>query len=320
MPARFILSLDCEGKWGMADLLSPDIHATLSDARLQTAYRNVVMVLDEYAIPATFAFVGLFGESAAHFADLRPEVERLAKLVPAYLDPALADIDHGSREGWHGDWAVDAVNSARTTHEIGLHGCSHVPFTWLNEAGIMAERALFDRLSSPIRDAKTFIYPRNLVANVDRLADFGQLGYRLAPPSRNRMASLLSELNLFSPPERDPPPASPVQIPAGYFVNWQHGPRKLVPIPLSVHRMRCMMEAAVSRDAVVHLWLHPENIASAPRTMILLRAMVALAARYRDAGRCEIITQQEYCVRASGGDTAQNRAIPPSATISEPVT
>lgn len=317
MPARFILSLDCEGKWGMADLLSTDIHTTLNDARLQTAYRDVLAVLDEYSIPATFAFVGLFGESAEKFASLRPEIERLAALAPAYLNPALADIDHGSRQGWHGDWAVDAVASARTVHEIGLHGCSHIPFSWLNEAGLEAERALFDRLSSPVRDAVTFIYPRNLVAHVDRLSDFGQLGYRLAPPPRSRVASLMSELNVFSPPERDPPPATPVRIPAGYFVNWQHGPRRLAPIALSVYRMRRMMEAAVSRDAVVHMWLHPENIASAPRTMILLRAMVSLAARYRDAGRCEIITQQDYCVRVKDG--FQYRVVPPSATISEPV-
>ena len=62
MPATFILSLDCEGKWGVADHLDAQTHRSLADARLRAAYRDILAALDRYDIAATFAFVGLFAQ------------------------------------------------------------------------------------------------------------------------------------------------------------------------------------------------------------------------------------------------------------------
>src|SRR5688500_11776929 len=98
MAARFILSLDCEGKWGVADLLSPANHAALSSERLVQAYSKIVALLDEYNVPATFAFVGLFGESQDSFTKLLPALDDLARRSPDYLGAALSDIRDGSRD------------------------------------------------------------------------------------------------------------------------------------------------------------------------------------------------------------------------------
>ena len=46
MPARFIFSLDCEGKWGVADQLHRDAHRTLSTERLREAYAGLLALLD----------------------------------------------------------------------------------------------------------------------------------------------------------------------------------------------------------------------------------------------------------------------------------
>jgi hypothetical protein len=48
-------------------------------------------------------------------------------------------------------------------------------------------------------------------------------------------------------------------------------------------------------DGVVHYWLHPENIASAPATLGLLRMLLREVADAREAGRCEVMTQLDYC-------------------------
>ena len=71
LTARFILSLDCEGKWGVADHLTPANHAQLTDAKLREAYRSILDLLDRYAIPATFAYVGCFSLSAVELAQRR---------------------------------------------------------------------------------------------------------------------------------------------------------------------------------------------------------------------------------------------------------
>jgi len=68
-------------------------------------------------------------------------------------------------------------------------------------------------------------------------------------------------------------------------------------VPPAVTRMRVrrLLGAAAAGGTVVHYWLHPENVASAPSTLELLRALVREVARSRDAGDCEVMTQLGYC-------------------------
>lgn len=295
MAARFILSLDCEGKWGVADALGANEHRSLSDERLRTAYRSIVELLDEYDIAGTFAFVGAFAQSQAAFARLRPGLEALNSLAPHYLGPALDDISCGSKQGWHGDWAVDSVATARTTHEIALHGVSHIPWNWGDESLAAEDLQLLDQLEGPVRDSRTFVYPRNFVAHTGLLTSAGMLGYRAARRARSRAASLLSEFNIFDRPDAAAANGTPIAIPAGYFVNWRHGLRRAVPVGLSALRARRLLDRAEKSAGVVHYWLHPENIAAEPDSFDLLRAIVGEVARRRDAGRCDVLTQIQYC-------------------------
>lgn len=295
MAARFILSLDCEGKWGVADHLDENIHAALSDRRLRWAYREILALLDEYALPATFAFVGCFAEKKAALVARMDWLRRFEANAPDYIGPILRDMSNGSREGWHGDWALEAVSEAQVEHEIALHGVTHVPWTELERSAAEDELAFLAELETPVRHARTFIYPRNEIAHREALAAAGIEAYRMAPRRRSRLASLASEFDIFCAPEEDPEPEEELlAIPGGYFVNWQSGPRKLVPIALSLARARRMIDRAEKMGGVVHCWLHPENIASAPYTLQLVRGIVALAASRREAGHCAVLTQLQY--------------------------
>jgi peptidoglycan/xylan/chitin deacetylase (PgdA/CDA1 family) len=292
---KFILSFDCEGKWGVADILTPEHGRDLSDERLRNAYHSILAILDEFDIPATFAFVGTFAQSPADFGRIRLGIEALAGKAQAYLAPALREIDEGGGEGWHGDHLVEEVTQSRAGHEIALHGVTHVPWTMLDEASAEAEMALFQELQGPVRESRTFVYPRNLVSHQAVLARHGFVGFRTARPERSRLLSLLAEFNLLETPEIPVPPADLVLIPAGFFLNWRSGLRRLVPPAVTRMRVRRLLGAAAAGGTVVHYWLHPENVASAPSTLELLRALVREVARSRDAGDCEVMTQLGYC-------------------------
>lgn len=311
MTARFILSLDCEGKWGVADHLTPGDHAALSDARLREAYAGILAVLAEFDIAATFAFVGAFSLSADRLSALRPALADLARELPGYLEPALEDMAGGTREGWTGDWAVDAVAEARQPHELGLHGATHIPWTWPGMTPDLARRELgllFAERAPILQRTTTYIFPRNAGDHPGVLNEFGIAGLRATRTFPNRIASLASEFNLFERPEGAPPPALPLSIPAGYFVNWRSGGRKLVPPALSRLRARNLLERAARTGEVVHYWTHPENIASAPATLDVLRGVLAEVARLRDAGRCEVLTQDAWCRRIDPGHVAASEA------------
>lgn len=295
MPARFILSLDCEGKWGVADSLTASHRRDLADDRLAQAYGDVLRLLDEHGIAATFAFAGLFSQTAEQFASLRPRVEAFAEHAPGYLRPALRDVDATDGSGWHGAYLVEAVTSARAGHEIALHGVTHVPWTSMSGELAEAELALFDALDGPVRQSRTFVYPRNLVAHVPRLEERNVLGYRTAPQARSRAASLASELNIFLRPQPPIPSPGLVAIPAGFFLNWRSGPRRLVPPAITQYRARWLLDRAARSGDIVHYWLHPENVATAPATLSVLRDLIEEVARRRDAGTCEVLTQLDYC-------------------------
>jgi peptidoglycan/xylan/chitin deacetylase (PgdA/CDA1 family) len=295
MPATFMLTFDCEGRWGIADHLTGRDRTRLTDEGLRQAYASIVALLDEYRVEATFAFVGAFAQSPAEFARLRPALEAFRAFAPDYVGAALGDLDASGGAGWHGDQLVDLVADARAGHEIALHGVTHVPWTQLGEDGVGAEMALFQSLAGPVGTSRTFVYPRNLVAHPDTLAKHGFAGFRLAPPKRSRALSLLAEFNIFETPERPADGQRIAPIPAGFFLNWRSGPRRLVPPWLTRLRAWRLLQAAAATKGIVHYWLHPENIATAPSTIDLLRMLVRDVAEARDAGHCQVLTQLGYC-------------------------
>jgi peptidoglycan/xylan/chitin deacetylase (PgdA/CDA1 family) len=295
MAAKFILSFDCEGKWGVADLLNPDLHRNLTDDRITAAYDAIVSMLDDFKIPATFAFVGAFAQPEAEFGVLEDGLRTLCEFAPYYLGPALFDMKEGSKQGWHGDRPLEKVASAATGHEIALHGFTHVPWSNWKRKSIELEMMLWRSMGGPVRHSRTFVYPRNDVAHIELLAEAGFEAFRGARPSSSRLHSLISEFNVRTPPDRDPRvPGSIVEIPAGHFVNWDHGLRRIVPRFVSLRRAYHMLSTASRDGGVVHYWLHPENLATAPSTIILLKQLLRLVSELRDKGRCEVLTQLNY--------------------------
>lgn len=284
MAGTFILSLDCEGKWGVADHLSPRWRRDLSEARLKEAYRAIAALLERTGVPATFAFTELFLRSRDELLEL-PLDEVTARLP--YTAPAFHDLLHGSGEGWTGEWALGTIGPG---HEIASHGVTHTPWTKMS-----AEQARYELSLIPMARGRTFIHPRNAVAHLDLLEQAGFVGYRLAPPPRSRAASLAREFNPFAPAEPPPQPARLQPIPGGHFINWLSGARRLVPPWLTRRRARHALEQAARTGGVAHFWTHPENIASAPATLRNLEAVVEEAAAMRRAGRIEILTQIDYC-------------------------
>lgn len=286
MAGTAILSLDCEGKWGVADHLRSDLSKRLSDERLKWSYREIVAHLDQWKVNATFAVVELFIWSRAE--QLGGVLQELADLPFLREVPgAIANAD----EGWSAPWVLDLIGPQ---HEIATHGFSHTPWPELTAAQAQREMAGI----APER-RRTLIYPRNGVAHTELLASFGCEGYRTARPARSRLLSLATEFNVFARAERPIDSCGVKPIPAGAFINWRGGARALVPPAVSRMRARHIIRDAARTGGVAHFWTHPENIATHPPTLENFKAVVEEIARARDAGEIEIVTQIEFCRQQS---------------------
>jgi hypothetical protein len=298
-----IISLDCEGKWGMADKIGPYHENFLTDEALARAYRDLIDLFDRYDIPATFAFVMAFTLDESERRTCSGLLRDVSISGKNWLVNYRKAQERGNLSGWHQPGSFDLVRKSGR-HEIACHGFSHLP---LDEKEIDAQDARLElQAASEIAHLKgvkleTFIYPRNHVGFVSMLPQHGYLGYRegLSRPEGKlgRVSGIVSQFNVFEKgqPSRSSVDGTPIPIPCGYPFNWRTGVRRLVPKAVTVQRWHGIMRRASERREVAHLWLHPHNIITGPETLIVLEQVLRDAAKLRDAGSISIVTQAQYC-------------------------
>lgn len=305
MEPTFIISFDCEGKWGMADCLTPAMEARLTNQQLLAAYQSLVDLLDRREVRATFGFVGLF---TIHREEWKATSEWVGDGLhdPDYLAAFHAADQREDYDGWFAPETAELI-CQRPEHEFAAHGLGHClangtePIdNFRDELRILRKFRLFDR------ENLTFIYPRNLVAHPRALADEGYIGYRECLPQVSgpvgRVANLLKEFNLGTssqPHSVGAKAGDPNTIPSGYFLNWRSGPRAKIPVSVTVKRWKNIIDRAIERGEVAHLWTHPHNFIGASGMFEQFDAILAYAAERVRGGDLKNQTMRDYALAVS---------------------
>lgn len=299
--ASVTFSFDCEGKWGMADISTPwDI--SLTRCNLLRTYEFILDILEEYEIPATFAFVGAFTESREEFLDVT-----LPFLSPdgyfnwlEYSKPRIMDKEE---EGWFLPELLGMVKE-RKTHEIATHGYTHIPFNMLNKSDVKIELELVRGWAVKNKiQCSTMVYPRNIIAHQEILKDYGILGYRNSPIELLNwrlpkfVKTLAEEIWIFQKSQQIKK-WSPLEIPGGTFINWHHGLRGCIPPFVSLLKYKNIIKDARLFHRVAHFWLHPHNLLTSPSTKKLFRELCAEVAEQRAASTLVVKKQNDYLIRA----------------------
>jgi peptidoglycan/xylan/chitin deacetylase (PgdA/CDA1 family) len=300
--ATFLLTFDCEGKWGLVDCLTPRHERIFTTANLEQTYRRVTSLLHTYDIEATFAFSTAFCLTAERFALLRAEQQYTSPGAREWITRAAAAVQRDAGQGWFVPSCYDMVVE-RDCHEIAAHGFSHLPWRSFRptRSDVDAELRLCRSVPEFSADkVRTFVFPRNEVAFEDVLAARGFDQYRAARVPTSRAASLASELNLMPRSERFiESRGTATAIPAGYFLNWRQGLRRCVPAALTVHRWKNLIRAATTGGGIVHAWTHPENFLDGQSMFQMLEEILRFVADERQAGRLEVATASQLVARAT---------------------
>jgi Polysaccharide deacetylase len=300
--ASFIFSLDCEGKWGMADAITNEHRRNFTTDRLWRVYRDLLDLLSSLDLSATFAFVGAFTLSPEQYDRYADRIAG-SPAVQAWLRHFEQDRRARNVEGWFLPGVLDAVRN-RGHHEIASHGFVHLPLHEKTSAAD-AEREIQTAVEvarSQGWSPETFIYPRNSVGHVDLLRKYGFVAYRDGFHKKrgklDQIRSIAAELNLAG---KGQPHVSndsyPLCLPSGYFLNWRWGARRLIPIPATVARWKAIVDDSIRNGRVAHAWMHPHNLLYGDRQLELLENILTYVARRVRAGDLHNMTQLEYTRR-----------------------
>jgi len=301
----FILSLDCEGYWGMADMITSPPREGWTSRGLEEVYGRLVRLLDAYEIPATWAFVAAFVHS-------RDEMDACSYLLDEpipyrgreWAESFKTSYRGGDADGWLCPQALDIVRISGA-HEIAAHGFSHLPFAepQTSDAAVRRELSLLAdfwgrRGVRPL----TFVFPRNQPGHLALLAEQFDayrpphpLEVRRDPAARVRR--LVAEMDLWAQPAEHGRFGRPAALPPAVLLNHRAGGRRLVPTAVTLARVGRMLRRAVETGRVVHLYTHPHNFITGRGQFALLSGVLAKVAEYARAGDLRVFTQVEYARR-----------------------
>jgi peptidoglycan/xylan/chitin deacetylase (PgdA/CDA1 family) len=303
-----VLSLDLELAWGSFD------HAfgpRLLEMARWTHDQGAPLLLELLArngLSATWAVVGLV------MLDHLPEPLALAPHRTPDGQDWFAHVPPGATEAsapeWFGASLVRRIRAARPRQEIGFHGFSHVI---LDDPHLSAERAReeIDRCVELARDlgldVVSFVFPRNGVAQLDRLRAAGVRAFRsrTAPSARlpgaavRRVWEVGADFLGLRPALVAPHvQGGMVEVPGSLLVRSAAGWRRLIPDAARLRRLRQGLRAVARQGGVLHVWLHPESLyAARPRLEGVLGDFFAEASDLAAASRLRVRTLGEL-----GGD------------------
>jgi peptidoglycan/xylan/chitin deacetylase (PgdA/CDA1 family) len=302
----FVVSIDTELAWGEAHRRDGSQRGHRFDAE-RPVIDAILDLFTRYRIAATWAIVGhLFLDACGDDGgDPHPDL-----VPPAYdwLDEGWLAVDPRSTieaaPHWYGRDIVDALLACPVPQEVGSHSFSHVivddpactPEVFGSELAA-AGRVAADRGV----ELRSFVYPRNSIGQIERLAEHGYRSYRGGRPAapfagrrgwQRRALSLVDKLR--------PLPGSATlparhgsgvwNVPQTYLFAPATTGRRLPPA-LWARRPRARLRQAARDRSLFHLWFHPYNVTADPeRALAALEVVCREAARLRDAGRLDVLT------------------------------
>jgi peptidoglycan/xylan/chitin deacetylase (PgdA/CDA1 family) len=278
MTPTFTFSVDVEGLWGVffVERYRTD---TVAAEGARRSVPELVRLLDERRIRATFAFVGhlLLESCPAGAGPVHPEMPRPA--FPWWPGDWYAHdprSDEARDPDWYGLSLLRAVRASATGHEIASHGFSHAVFD--EDGGCSREVADAELRASRAAGAAqgcnltSLIYPQNVIGYRELLGPAGYRCYRApdggidqraGPPGGAHRAARLARHFLAS----EPPVGRPrmvhgvVEIPSSLPIVGGEGVRAWIGRRARAERCRRGLEAARREEAVFHLWTHPHAFA-----------------------------------------------------------
>ena len=270
-PGTVVISLDLELCWGEFDLSYDDDLLKMARWTHDIGARRLLNHLTSNGLSATWAVVG--GMMCPSLPDVAqvPEV-RFRHFSKPWFSYVPTQSDEATHPEWFGPSLVEMIRSADPEQEVGFHSFSHVPF---GLPGMTRDRAVAEyryciRIAQELGvPARSFVFPRNLIAYLRELRDAGfncfrdvdNLPFSFASGTLTSIGMIWADLVGLSPRMIEPSLKDDlVSIPGSLMIRYAGGWRKYIPDASRLRRLRKGLERVRREGGVFHIWFHPENL------------------------------------------------------------
>lgn len=323
--AIMVFSIDTERMWGYFDLLQ-ERNFVARNPQAVSVHDRLLETLVEADVRATWTVVG-----GLALRRCEGHADRRFDPLPRSWTAGIPAGDDSTRPLWYDAGFVERLRDATPRQDIGMHGgLTHLIWTHRECTAAVARheleggmRAHFDLGIQPV----SFVYPRDMIAHREVLAQSGIRCYRGRAPvpsedlrlhSFSPVLRVLEELGRYTPAPVWPEEVLPGlwNIPASSSLYPMARERaRFVPLRTRLERFRRGVEAAVRSRRIFHLCFHPENLADSPAGIPLFGRLLNELSRWRDSGDIEVCTMRDvaerwdaWCERPPVGGLALARA------------
>ena len=251
--ASATISADFELSWAWRGWRSAE-ETRLRAARERWNVSYLVPLLEEYAIPITWATVGhLFLERCERGADgsAHPKMPRPVMATPPAMARWSGDwyshdpcTDYRSDQLWYCPDLIRLILSSNVQHELGSHSFSHVSF--------LADNATPELVEQEIAQCQVAMSPFGVLAR-SLVYPYNHMGHHYAP--------LLAELGITSVRHRDPVVrlSYPERLSCGMYKLYESMNLRRARRYNYIEKVRIFLDEATKRQAAYHLWFHPSD-------------------------------------------------------------
>lgn len=278
-------SIDFELAWGWAYANHAARNAVELGLHERHQVPQILAVMDDYAIPATWATVGhLFlseckrdGHGVAH-----ADIKRLSHFHTEYWDFRSGDwfqvdpcTDFRHDPAWYAPDLIEQILHAKAGHEIGCHGFSHSGFGGYCsvEVAKCEVDAAIGAMNAFGLHPKSWVFPGN---------DEGHFEVIAARGFRNVRAFPVSPAEISLPIQRSDGmwaihDSTPIDLEGQ---GWNFDER--------LERLKRFIDTAARTHLAAHIWFHPSLPAEQMKR--LLFPLLKYCASLRDKGDVDILT------------------------------
>lgn len=304
---KFILSFDCEGKWGGAQTINKRYNG-INNKNLLDAYGKILKSLDYYDFPASFAFVAslILPKEVTLDTLLSPQEKGGDMLYgnSSWIERPVNDLKKGRLDGWLCPELLDMVLNFKMEHHVCSHGGCHIPYSEALTRSTSIEKDIkliryFFEMPSRI-DKNIFIYPRNIIGFKEQLNSIGITSYRDIDTEekkqgvRGKAVRYFNEILNFDcfPDKKLNSSEGMYRLTPGKFINPHISARALISRKFTINRVKAMINKSLKYNKNVHFYTHPHNFISDLGFHVFFDDFLHVICEYRDSGDIDIITME----------------------------